>query len=491
MEFKLPELGENIQEAQVLKVLVSVGDTVQAEQGIIEVESDKANLEVPAPAAGSIKKLHVSKGDTIKVGQAIATIQESGGQEDSDRGEKTKTTERDEGKPRDESEAPEESEEQPSPEKPQAQTKEREQEKPEQEEPEQEEPEEDKTPKDQTKDQGEKEARDAKAPAAEQTPEPGDSGPPSPAFPRVPVFAAPSVRQFARQIGIAIDQVPGTGPGGRIAIDDVKRFAREQRATAQTPSGPGRIQAGPLPDFSQWGEVDYEALSTVRRKTATHMALCWSTVPHVTLFEKADATELEAQRQRFKDRAKDAGGQLSITAMLLRIVAAALRVHPKLAASIDMGAQRIATKHYCHVGVAVDTPRGLMVPVIRDVDQKSMIELSVELGKIAAKAREGKLTMDAISGGVFTLTNLGGLGTGFFTPIVNHPEAAILGVGRAATEPVFNEAKGQFVPRLLMPLSLSFDHRLIDGADGARFLHWVAEAIRNPILLVLEGRGKG
>jgi len=316
---------------------------------------------------------------------------------------------------------------------------------------------------------------------------------------RVPVFAAPSVRQFAREIGVDITAVPGSGPGGRINVDDVKRLARESRGGNGRAMPAAPTQQVTLPDFAQWGEIVREDFTQVRRKTAQHMALCWSTIPHVTLFEKADATDLEDRRRALKERVEketaaqcgesddDAhGATLTVTAVLLKLTAAALDAHPKLRASIDVAAGQTIHKHYCHIGVAVDTPRGLVVPVIRDVDRKGLRELSQELADLAARARDGKLSMDDLTGGVFTLTNLGGLGTGYFTPIVNHPQSAILGVGRAATEPVYDDDADDFKPRLMMPLSLSFDHRLIDGADGARFLHWFAQAVENPLMLALE-----
>jgi pyruvate dehydrogenase E2 component (dihydrolipoamide acetyltransferase) len=301
----------------------------------------------------------------------------------------------------------------------------------------------------------------------------------------VPVFAAPSVRTFAREIGVNVRDVQGSGPGGRISIDDVKRHARDVQAGGGAPQQAGARNA-PLPDFSRWGDVKRIDMGGVRRRTAEHVSLAWSTMPHVTLFEKADSTDLESARQRYKEGVeKKAGVRLTLTAMLLKIVASGLKAHPELAASADVTKNQIVRKGYCHLGVAVDTPRGLLVPVLRDVDRKSITQISGELDDLAGKARDGKLKLNDMNGGVFTLTNLGGLGTGFFTPIINFPEGAVLGVGRATMEPVYDEDSGDFKPRLMMPLSLSFDHRLIDGADGARFLHWLVQAIEDPILMAL------
>jgi pyruvate dehydrogenase E2 component (dihydrolipoamide acetyltransferase) len=313
------------------------------------------------------------------------------------------------------------------------------------------------------------------------------------------VPAAPSVRQLAREIGVDITEVEGTGPGGRISFDDVKRHAREARmhAAAGAPAFPAQM---PLPDFSKWGEVDRQPMNAVRRATMRQMQYAWA-IPHVTQNDKADITALEKLRQRFSPRAERMGGKLTTTAVALKIIAGALKVFPKFASSIDVGAEEVVFKKYIHVGVAVDTERGLVVPVIRDVDKKNILELSVELAQAAEKARNRKLGPQDLEGGVFTITNLGGIGGTFFSPIINAPQVAILGIARAQYEPVFRPAagsdgansnagtvaQGAFEPRLMLPLSLSYDHRIIDGADAARFLRWLAEAFEQPFLLSLEG----
>lgn len=515
MEFKLPSLGEDVEEGQVVELYVSQGDEVEKDQPLLALESDKATLDVPAPAAGKITKLHVSDGDTLAVGQLIATIEESAetadeaGEEEAAEAkeeeeteakerQKAETEQREAEEPKEEAEdakaeSTEKEEAEAKEEKPAPATKAgKEKREPEKEEKKQKAAEKKREQEQPVEAEAEEEAPEKEEAEAAQPPTTG----------RVPVFAAPSVRQFAREIGVDITAVPGSGPGGRINVDDVKRLARESRTGGTGGGGNGRAapaapaQPVTLPDFSQWGEIEREDFTQIRRKTAQHMALCWSTIPHVTLFEKADATDLESRRSALKDRVeKDAaeqggdsndGATLTITAVLLKLTAAALDAHPKLRASIDVANQQTIHKRYCHIGVAVDTPRGLVVPVIRDVDRKGLVELSQELADVAGRARDGKLTMDDLTGGVFTLTNLGGLGTGYFTPIVNHPQSAILGVGRAATEPVYDDDAGEFKPRLMMPLSLSFDHRLIDGADGARFLHWFAQAVENPLMLAME-----
>lgn len=297
----------------------------------------------------------------------------------------------------------------------------------------------------------------------------------------MPVFASPSTRQFAREIGLDIREVPGSGPAGRISIDDVKAHARARPATG--PAAPGALVATPLPDFSKYGPVTRQRMNRVRRATATNIAQSWSSIPHVTLFNDADITAVEAMRQREKERVRSAGGSLTITPLLLKVVAAALKMHPKLNASPDFTANEMVLKDYCHLGVAADSDRGLLVPVIRDVDEKSITELAIELTEVAAQVREGQLPPERLEGASFTISNLGGLGTGHFTPIINPPEIGILGVGRAVERPLYVE--GLLRPRLMLPLALSFDHRAVDGADGARFLTWIVEALAQPLMLAM------
>jgi pyruvate dehydrogenase E2 component (dihydrolipoamide acetyltransferase) len=464
-QFKLPELGENVESAEVVNVLVSAGDHVDAEQALIEVETDKATLEVPSPTTGNVRELHVKTGDTVKVGQPIATIDEEAAAEaappEAAAPEEKRATEKEkeeEGEPVEEAAVPQEQgppgEERAPPREPAKKPEE----KPEVTEPQ---PRAQPTP-----------------PAREREPTP--AGEPAQ---RVPVFAAPSVRRFAREIGIEVQQVPGSGPGGRISIEDVKRFARQHRPAA------GLMATPPLPRFDHFGDIQRQDMTHIRHKTAEHMVASWTTVPHVVLYEKADLTEVESFRQTQRERVEQAGGKLTITAMLLKIVAAGLKVHPKLRASVDMNHRQVIYKDYCHIGVAVDTDRGLLVPVIRDVDRKSITDLAIELGAISDKARAGKLTPDDMAGGVFTLTNLGGLGIGHFMPIINFPQVAILGLGRATVQPDYNADADEFQPRLMMPLSLSIDHRLVDGADGARFLDWLVKAIEQPLLMVMDSPG--
>ena len=429
-EVVLPELGENIETADVSAVLVSVGDLIRLDQPVIEVETEKASLEVPASAEGRVAELFVSAGDTIKVGQAILVV---------------------EGAAR---AVPPAREEKPELEPPDGATERGTQE----------------------QDAAVLAFRAASRPSAR--PEIAESVP-----------AAPSVRALAREIGVEIRDVTGSGRAGRITRDDVKAHAKQLLRAASAPgaASSSSFSVPPLPDFSKWGEVRREPLTRVRRVTASRMANAWVTVPHVTQFDRADITRFEAMRKDFNRRPEAADAKLTVTAVVIKMVANALIRFPQFNASLDADAGEVVYKKYVHVGVAVDTDRGLLVPVLRDVDRKPLLQVAREVSELAGRARNRKLVPDEMSGAGFTVSNLGGLGTTYFSPIVNWPEVAILGVGRAETRAV-HEA-GEFRPHLLLPLSVSYDHRLIDGADAARFLRWIAEALEQPLLLLLDEDG--
>jgi pyruvate dehydrogenase E2 component (dihydrolipoamide acetyltransferase) len=301
--------------------------------------------------------------------------------------------------------------------------------------------------------------------------------------PQVP--ATPTVRRLARELGISIDQVAGSGPAGRILSEDVKAFAKRTILHAQEAPAAVRVPAAPLPDFSRWGEVERKDMTTMRRKIAAGMSRAWSDIPHVTHYDRADVTELEQLRQSFSGEVAAAGGKLTVTSIAVKTVASALKVFPDFAASLDMERAQVVLKKYCHIGVAVDTDRGLIVPVIRHADKKNILELSVELAQLAEKARSRKITLEELEGAVFTITNLGGIGGTQFSPIIHAPEVAILGISRARQEALWMD--GKFAPRLMLPLSLSYDHRWIDGAGAARFLRWIAEALEQPFRLPLQG----
>lgn len=438
-EITLPELGENITQGDVVKVLVAVGDHVEVEQPLLELETDKASFDVPSPVAGKITELKIRQGGIAKVGEVIALVEESNGK----RSVKEK----------------EEPKQEPVIEKEEA------------------------SPSDI--------ARKEETPVSA-TPAPSDESVP----PKLPhdappsmvvdsegklVHAAPSVRRIAREIGVNINEVVGSGPRGRITMDDVKRHAKSI-ITGKASVGI-EIARPALPDFSKWGPVERQPMRNVRRKTAENMETAWR-IPSVTQNDKADITAIEEFRKRYGRDVEAAGGKLTVTAILLKIASAALKKFPQFNASIDMARQEIIFKQYCHVGVAVDTNRGLLVPVIRDVDKKTLTQLAVDLTVMSGKAREKKITPDEMMGGTFTITNLGGIGGTSFSPIINAPEVAILGVSRGVIEPVF--LNGQFQPRMMMPLSLTYDHRIIDGADAARFLRFVCETLEQPLVMMMD-----
>ena len=462
--FSLPDLGEGIDEADVITVHVSVGDEITLEQPVIEIETEKATLDVPSSVAGRVAEVRVRPGDTISPGQALLVMEEVGAVPSGDATPAgaaalatTPAT-----APATAAEPAPTPAPAPTPQPVVAAA----------------------VTEDRATETRAAEPPRMEPPRTEPVTEVPAEPPADPADMTMrAVFAAPSVRKFAREIGVDIRSVPGSGPSGRVSEDDVKRFAREDGRTEATaapaPAGP------PLPDFAQFGPIERVPLTRLRRTVARNMALSWSEIPHVTLFHTADVTELEAVRQQYKQRAAEAGGSLTITSILIKIVAAALRVHPRLNASIDLEAEELVLKQYCNIGVAVDTNRGLVVPVIRDVAKKNIVELGVELTQVSQRARDGDLTLDDMRGSGFTVTNLGGLGTEHFSPIINFPEVAILGVGRSRRVPV--ERDGKIETTLQMPLSLSIDHRAIDGADGARFMSWIVDAIDQPFMLALEG----
>ena len=451
-EFHLQELGENISQGDLVRLMIAPGAKVSEGQPVMELETDKAVVEVPSSVSGVVNEVKVKEGDKIKVGQLIFTLQgASPSKLDSTRPQNRPVEHvsgqhgarlafqaaiRAEGKTEEQALPPDQ---------PQAR------------------------------------------PAAFSMPV--QLGKVAGTEHREPVPAAPHTRRLAREVGVDIYEVKGSGPGGRISEDDVKAHAKARLASlasaAQAPPRAGHFIAPKLPDFAKWGKIERVSMRGVRRKTAEHLAESWNTIPHVTQHDRADITELEQLRARFAPKAEQAGGKMTVTAIALKVCAAALKVFPQFNATIDMEKEEIIYKQYIHIGVAADTDRGLLVPVIRDVDKKNIVELAVELSQLSQKARDKKITIADMEGGTFTITNLGGIGGTAFTPIVNHPEVAILGLSRSRTEPEW--IGGKFEPRLILPLSLSYDHRLIDGADAARFLRWIAEAFEQPFLLSVQG----
>jgi pyruvate dehydrogenase E2 component (dihydrolipoyllysine-residue acetyltransferase) len=445
-EFTLPELGENVHQGDLVRLMVSPGAKVSAGQPVMELETDKAVVEVPSSISGTVKEVKVKEGEKVKVGQLIFTLEGGAqavpakshapvehGSEQHDARISLHAAIQAEGKTEEEVLRP-----------------------------------------------------DAPQIFAPSFALPANLGKTAGMEHREPVPAAPHVRRLARELGVDIQDVKGAGPGGRISEDDVKAHAKTLvSAVVAGATRPTRFAEPELPDFAKWGKIERVSMRGVRRKTAQHLWEAWTTIPHVTQQDKADITELEQLRARFAPRAQEAGGKMTVTAIALKVVASALKVFPQFNASIDLGKEEIVYKQYINVGVAVDTERGLLVPVIRDVDKKNIVELAAELTQLSKKSREKKLTPADMEGGTFTITNLGGIGGTGFSPIVNFPEVAILGLSRSSTEPVW--LNGKFEPRLVLPLSLSYDHRLIDGADAARFLRWIAEAFEQPFLLSVQG----
>ena len=426
IEFRLPELGEGIESGQVIEVFVAPGDRVTLEQPLLEVETDKAAVEIPSPTGGTIVDVCVSAGDTVEINEILVKI--NGDAE----GKKA---------PKDASPAAEEKKKRKNP-----------------------------SPKKNPKKKKKQPPPPKSAPAGDVA----TSGP-------LGVAAAPSVRRLARELGVELPSVSGTGPRGRILERDVKAHAKAIiRSASSVPVAPAEPE---LPDFSRWGETVVESFSTVRKLTAERLSQAWA-APHVTQFDKAEVSRLEELRKLNREKVADAGGNLTVTAILVKALSRALSEFPKFNSSIHMGNRTIVYKKYISIGVAVDTERGLLVPVIRDVDKKDITEISVELTDISSAAREKKLSADRLRGGTFTITNLGGIGGTFFTPILNPPEVAILGVSRSSVEPVYVD--GEFVPRLMLPLSLSYDHRIIDGAEAARFLRWLCEMLESSPESVFE-----
>lgn len=419
IEFKLQALKENVEIVEVNAIKVNVGDIVTKDQPLVEVQADKAALEVPSPAAGKITQILIKQGDQVKIGQLIFVIDPAGA--------------------------------------------------------------------------GAAAASSSPPPVPQKTP----VAAPIPAPAAVPVATAtsakaapivlahddnkvipagPSTRRIARELGVDLGHVPGTGRHGRVSEDDVRSFVR---GSGSNGSSGGSISVPPLPRFEDFGSVERQPMSAIRRATARQMSLSWSIVPHVTQSDLSDITDFEAFR-----KSQTKGPKLTISAFAMKAVVVLLKEYPVFNSSIDVAGNQIIHKKFYNIGVAVDTENGLLVPVIRDVDKKSIAELAEELTSIAERARQRKLDSKDLTGGTFTITNLGGIGGTGFTPIVNYPEVAILGISRGRLEPVVHN--GEIVPRLMMPLSLSYDHRVIDGAIAARFTRRLAEMLENPYQLLIH-----
>ncbi len=440
-EFKLPDLGEGVHEGQVVNVLVKEGDTIKEYEPMLEVETDKAAVEIPSPKSGVIKKINCKAGQVVNVGDVLIVIDDGAGggaaKEDKSAKEPAKKQEA-------------------------------------------------------AKKQEPAKTQEA-APAARQTAAAGSASsgggaavaaPPAPAERREgPVPAAPVVRKLARELGVDINAIGGSGPNGRVMKEDVERFSTGGGGAAARPASGGGapmvMPDGDLPDFSQYGPIRRERVSQIRKTIARQMTRAWLSVPRVSHGDMADITDLERNRKDLNANAREGAPKMTMTAIVMKAVAAALKSYPQLNASYDTRTDEMIFKDYIHLGVAVDTPRGLVVPVVRDVDKKSLPQVSAELNDMAERARASKFDVNDLRGGTFTITNVGSLGGLFVTPMVNYPEAGILGLGKAKMTPVVRD--NQIVPRLILPVSLSFDHRILDGADAARFTSDVISMLENPL----------
>jgi pyruvate dehydrogenase E2 component (dihydrolipoamide acetyltransferase) len=457
-QVKLPDLGEGIESAEVISVLVKEGDTIAVDDPIVEIETDKAAVEVPSTDAGRVAKVHVKEGDSIRPGTVLITLNGEEGQAAAEAQEQEKKLAGKTPQPppqeedRDQQTARQKAGEAP----PAAEAPSR---------------------------AGEPEPAAApKAPAPTPPPRPAEAEPP---LREQIVPAGPAVRRYARQLGIDIRRVEGSGPGGRITRQDVEAAVRRATRPAPSAAAPSEAPAAGHAEEAAdtWGSIRREPLSRVRKIIARRMHESASTIPHVTSFDDADVTELEQFRQEHKEELAEAGVKLTMLAFVLKAVAQALKEHPKLNASLDAEGGEIIYKQYVHLGVAVDTDRGLLVPVLRSADEMRIADIARALGEAVARARSGRIAPDELRGGTFTVSNMGAIGGSYSTPIINPPESAILLLGRTHERPVVVE--GRVAPRLLLPLSLSYDHRLIDGADAARFLNAVIGYLESPGKLLL------
>ena len=419
MDVKLPHLGEGADSGTVVNLFVKEGDQVAKDQPILELENEKAVATIPSSAAGTVTKIFVKTGDKISVGQKLLSLNGTGGASPA------------------------------------------------------------------VKPVVEATKQKAKAPQPEEETTEEESAPPGPAESfeqsNAAVAASPVIRKLARDLGIDLTRVRGSARGGRITMEDLRAYIqRLQKMAAQPKAPPGGAPAKPQAesiDFSKWGSVTKKPLSPLRQVIARRMTENWNTIPHVTQFDEADITGLLALRKKYVDAYEKKGARLTVTSFILKAVADTLKKHPFFNSSLDEATQEIVLKEYVHIGVAVDTEAGLIAPVLRDVDKKDLVQLSKDLEELATKARERKVSGDELKGGTFTISNQGGIGGGHFTPIVNKPEVAILGLGKGATKPVVRGDKIE--PRTMLPLGLSYDHRVIDGGGAARFIVDLVKALEN------------
>jgi pyruvate dehydrogenase E2 component (dihydrolipoamide acetyltransferase) len=446
----VPDIGENVVSGKVVAVHVKAGDMLEVDGTVLELETDKAVVEIPSTVKGKVIDVLAAEGDDLKVGAVIARVET----------EARSNTAAEQAPPAD--------------------------------------------PADRNAASMQEDVKTEAKPATVEVEAPGEPfGPPTremesdtgnagPAKKQSPpetsgrlVPASPAIRRLARELGVDIETLEGSGPGGRITEVDIKSHVRKAREGGETSPARAMSAGGEpqLPDFSRWGEVEAVALETVRRLTAESTTTSWLTIPHVTQFDKADVTSLEDFLKKNAEKVTRAGGKLSLTPVLTRVCAQALKKFPRFNTSLDLTRRRLIFKHYVHIGIAVDTPRGLLMPVIRNADTKRITDLAVEIVDLAERARNKKIKTAELEGGTFSISNQGGIGGVGFTPIILWPQVAILGISRTAVEPIFVE--DQVRPHRMLPLSLSYDHRVIDGADAARFLRWICECLEQPMTMQL------
>jgi pyruvate dehydrogenase E2 component (dihydrolipoamide acetyltransferase) len=435
-EFRLPDLGEGIREGEIISVVVSVGDQVEEGQTILEVETDKATVEIPSPFTSTVAAIKCRPGDVVYVGDVLMTFSD---------GEVAEA-----GRPREKRKPGEE---------------------------------------EATKEDLDKAAEERKKRASKREEKRLEG----------PVPASPATRRLARELGVDLRQVPPSGPEGLVTAEDVRALAEKgtklaevtpEKVLAERPAArPLEFEVPPLPDFGKWGPVERTPVRSIRRSTAKQMALAWSQIPHVSNYETADVTKLEEFRRRHKEEIEAQGGKLSLTVFALKAASIGLKQLPRFNATLDTEAGEIVFKHYYHIGVAVNTPEGLVVPVIRDVDRKSLTDLSIELDDLVRRTRERKVSLEEMKGGTFTITNVGPMGGGHFAPIINYPEVAILGLGQAKMQPVALAKEGgkgyEVVPRLVLPISLTIDHRILDGAEALQFVSVIIAVLEDPDKLLM------
>jgi pyruvate dehydrogenase E2 component (dihydrolipoamide acetyltransferase) len=419
-EFKIPDIGEGISEVDLAALTVSVGDVIEPGMVVAEVETEKAAADIDCPIGGKVVKIHASPGDTMAVGAVLLTIEASAAAESAP------------------ASAPPAAPATTAPETAAA-------------------------------------APAAVTPAAAKSPAPAAPAPvavahqPTGTDDRAPAPAGPATRRLARQLGVDLHAVAGSAAGGRITQEDVKSHVKQAMEGGGAASGGGGFAPPPLPDFTKWGPVEREPMNKISRSAAAHLSMCWNVIPHVTQHDLVDITDLEAARRRYSEKAKKTGApKVTMTAIAMKASVVCLKEFPKFNSSLDPQTNEIVYRKYFHIGCAVDTPNGLLVPVIKDCDQKSVAEIGAELADVAGRARDRKVTLDEMQGSCFTITNLGGIGGTAFTPIVNYPEVAILGMSRSRKE--LQIVDGEIDERLMLPLSMSYDHRVVNGADAARFV---------------------